>query len=415
MDEKTREQIALFRYGLIAPIISGQVASQKDYLAQVAGVVHQVPCYGPKEYTAKTIDAWLRVYRREGFDGLKPKARSDKGLSRALPVEVEELVIDYRKENLDLPLSVFHSQLIKKGIVLPSDVSYHTVRRVLKKHGLSKRDILAEPNRKRFAHEKVNALWQGDMSVGPYLLINGKKVKTFLFAFIDDCSRLVPYAMFLDTEKFSSLKHVFKEALIRRGIPKIIYVDNGKVYRSNIFQVACATLGITLTHTKPYDAASKGKIERFFGTVKGNFFPLLRQKPASSLNDLNSRFWTWLEEEYHRKIHSAVDMSPLDKYLSQVSEVRFLDDPASLDLLFLQRALRKVKHDGTLSVDNRLYEVPATFINQSVEVRYDENQVLIFQDGVLKESAKLVNFADNAHSKRQALSFSELSGSSEEV
>ncbi|SHH51080.1 Integrase core domain-containing protein [Desulforamulus hydrothermalis Lam5 = DSM 18033] len=111
-------------------------------------------------------------------------------------------------------------------------------------------------------------------------MLNGRKTKTFLFGFIDDCSRIVPFAQFTVSVKFDALKNVFKEALIRRGIPKIVYVDNGKIYRADTFHIACAGLGIVLTHTKPYDAASKGKIERFFGTVKTRFFPLL--KPSIS-------------------------------------------------------------------------------------------------------------------------------------
>ena len=101
------------------------------------------------------------------------------------------------------------------------------------------------------------------MSYGPYLTVNGKKMQTYLFAFIDDCSRVIPFAQFFFSENTQSLSTVFKEALLRRGVPKIIYVDNGKIYRSEVFQIACATLGIVLTHTQPYDITSKGKIERF--------------------------------------------------------------------------------------------------------------------------------------------------------
>lgn len=215
-------------------------------------------------------------------------------------------------------------------------------------------------NRKHFSYDTVNMLWQGDMSIGPYLVIDGKKTKTFLFAFIDDCSRVVPYAAFTLTEKFEALRNIFKEALIRRGIPKIVYVDNGKIYRSDAFHIACASLGITLTHTKPYDAASKGKIERFFGTVKTRFFPLIKHQPPSSLEKLNQRFWQWLEEDYHRKVHASLGMTPLDLFLSQASKVRMVEDPASLDPIFLRREQRKVKHDGTISLMGRFLKYLAS-------------------------------------------------------
>lgn len=409
MTEKDRENIALFRYGLIAPILNGQVNSQKDYLAEICSKIHQVPYYGPKEFTPKTLSCWLLDYRREGFDGLKPKRRSDRGQSRKLSRELEEHLLALRKEERVLPVSVFYDQLVDKGEILPKEVSYTTVYRLLKKHGMIGKEAAKSPERKRFAYDTVNTLWQGDMSVGPYLIVDGKKLRTFLFAFIDDCSRVVPFAQFFFSEKFDSLKAVFKEALIRRGIPKIVYVDNGKIYRSDTFHIACASLGIALTHTKPYDAASKGKVERFFGTVKTRFFPLLKLKPASSIDELNQRFWQWLEEDYHRKPHSSLDMTPQDMYLSQVSRIRMLDDPASLDPLFLKREYRKVKHDATISVNSVLYEVPPRFIGQRIEVRFDDDNVYIYEDGVSAGKAILVNFSDNAHVKRErSLSFRDM-------
>jgi putative transposase len=410
MTEKDRENIALFRYGLIAPILNGQVTSQKDYLAEICSQVHQVPYYGPKEFTPKTLSCWLLDYRRAGFDGLKPKRRSDRGKSRKLSRELEEHLLALRQEERGLPVSVFYDQLVDKGEILPIEVSYTTVYRLLKKHGMIGKEVTKAPERKRFAYDTVNTLWQGDMSVGPYLIVNGKKLKTYLFAFIDDCSRIVPFAQFFFSEKFDSLKAVFKEALIRRGIPKIVYVDNGRIYRSDTFHIACASLGIALTHTQPYDAASKGKIERFFGTVKTRFLPLLKLKPAASIDELNQRFWQWLEEDYHRKVHASLGMTPQDLYLSQVSRIRMVDDPTSLDPLFLKRDYRKVKHDGTISVNSLLYEVPPRFIGQRIEVRFDEDNVYIYEDGVSVGKAILVNFSDNALVKRdRSLSFRDMS------
>ncbi|MDN5301678.1 MAG: putative transposase [Thermoanaerobacteraceae bacterium] len=299
--------------------------------------------------------------------------------------------------------------MVDKGDIFPKDVSYTTVYRLLKKHGMIGREVCKAPERKRFAYDTVNTLWQGDMSIGPYLIVNGKKLRTYLFAFIDDCSRVVPFAQFFFSEKFDSLKAVFKEALIRRGIPKIVYVDKGKIYRSDVFHIACASLGIALTHTQPYDAASKGKIERFFGTVKTRFFPLLKLKPAVSIEELNQRFWQWLEEDYHRKVHASLGMTPQDVYLSQVTRIRMVDDPASLDPLFLKRDYRKVKHDGTISVNSILYEVPPRFIGQRIEVRFDAENVYIYEDGVSVGKATLVNFSDNAHVKRErSLSFRDM-------
>jgi len=193
VDEKLREKVALFRYGLIAPILNDQVSNRKEYLAEIAGKVHEVPHYGPREFTPKTLACWLLAYRRAGFEGLKPKPRSDKGQPRKLTHEQEEHLLSLRKEQRDLPVSVFYDRLVDKGEIIPGDVSYATIYRLLKKHGMIGKESARLPERKRFAYDTVNTLWQGDMSVGPYLVVDGKKRRTFLFAFIDDCSRLVMY------------------------------------------------------------------------------------------------------------------------------------------------------------------------------------------------------------------------------
>ncbi len=347
MDEKQREQIALFRYGLIAPMLQGGVNDRTAYLAEAAGRVYQLPGRGDVEYSPKTIENWYRIYIERGFDGLKPKKRSDVGTS------------------------------------------------------------------KRFQFEKVNQLWQADLCQGPYLKLGKRKAETHLFAFIDDASRLVPYAAFSTDQTFDSLKTVLKEALLRRGIPSVLYSDNCKIYRSQQLQWVCASLGIALVHTRPYDPAAKGKIERFFLTVKQRFIQGIEQTSLCSLDSLNSSFHAWLERDYNHKPHSAIAMAPLDYYLSQVSSLKMLDDPSVLEPLFLRREHRKVRHDATISIRNALFEAPPRFIGQSVEVRFDPSdpsEVFIYENGSQAARMAPVNLLDNAHVKRDAsLRLSQLS------
>ncbi len=259
MNEKEREQVALFRYGLIAPLFNGQV-NQKEYLNELEGKIHSIPYYGERKIAVKTIQEWLLHYRRNGFEALKPKKRADRGDSRRLAPDDQDHILEIRKKSPHMPVSVFYELLIQQGEIKQNQVSYSTINRLLKKHNLVGRQFVASPERKRFAHEKVNVLWQGDLSHGPYVSTKEKKIKTYLIAYIDDCSRLIPYAQFFSSEKFDGLRIVTKEALIRRGKPTIVYADNGKIYRSETLQYACAQLGITLTHTQPYDPQSKGYV-----------------------------------------------------------------------------------------------------------------------------------------------------------
>lgn len=406
MNEKVREQVALFRYGLIAPLLNGQV-DPKEYLKGLEGKVHSVPYYGERKIAEKTMKEWLLHYRRNGFEALKPKKRMDRGNSRRLSPDDQDLVLEIRKKSLHMPVSVFYEQLIERGEIQKNQISYSTIIRLLKKHNLVGKQIVATPERKRFAHEKVNVLWQADLSHGPYVPINGRKTKTFLIAYIDDCSRLVPFAQFFSSEKFDGLREVTKEAFIRRGKPTIIYADNGKIYRSETLQYACAQLGITLAHTQPYDPRAKGKIERLFKTIQTRFYPLLQAEPAQSLDELNERFWRWLEENYHRRVHASLEgKSPHEVFHSQLKDITFLEDLSILETIFLKREHRKVKADSTITLNKQLYEVPSRFIGYSIDVRLDEKGVYIFEDDKKVAEAIPVSMKDNAHVKRVRSPFS---------
>jgi transposase InsO family protein len=413
MNEKTREEIALFRYGLIAPMLNGQ-QEPKMYYQEMEGKFHQVPYYGERKIAAKTMQEWLLHYRNHGFDALKPKRRSDRGDSRRLSPDDKDHLLELRKKYLHMPVSVFYEQLIASGEITINQISYSTINRLLKKHKLAGRNHMSfhpEKERKRFAYDKVNVLWQADLSHGPYIPVDGKMKKVFLIAYIDDCSRLVPYAQFFSSEKFDGLREVTKQALIRRGKPSIIYADNGKIYRSETLQYACAQLGITLAHTHPYDPKAKGKIERLFKAIQTRFYPLLKANPVQSLEELNERFWKWLEENYHRRQHASLDgKTPHEVYQSQLEHLTFLEDVAVLDAVFLKRAERKVKADGTITLDRELYEVPASYIGQKIELRMDGQNVYIFEEGKQTAEAIPVNMHDNAHVKRGQSPFTLVDG-----
>ncbi len=396
--------MALFRYGLISPIVNNALeTTQKEYLERVSAKVHDVPYYGSREFAPKTITKWLTAYRSGGFTALKPKRRSDRGQARILDEEKKEEILKLRAEMTDMSVALFYDQLVVKKILLPSDVSYSTVNRILNNHNLGAKRQRQEADRKRFAHTKVNALWQADLSHGLYIKKGRKKRKTYLFGFIDDCSRLVTAAMFLYEENLEALLKVFKNALLRRGVPRLLYVDNGKIYRSRQMNLICASLGITLLNTDPHDPQSKGKIERVFSTVKSRFFPLQKEEEMDCLDKLNQRFWHWLEVDYHRKEHSSIHMNPLDKYLSQSSSIKTIDDPKELDFIFMKRETRKVYHDSTFSLYSALYEAPPQFIGQRIDVRFDSDDmenVYIYEDGTIAGKAKPVDFGKNAHAKR---------------
>lgn len=244
---------------------------------------------------------------------------------------------------------------------------------------------------------------------GPYIQDGRKKKPTYLLAYIDDASRLVAHAEFYYTQNLESLRHSFKEAVLKRGIPTLLYTDNGKIYRSQQFEFMCANIGCSLIHSKPFVASSRGKIERFFLTVRKRFLSQLNMNEIKSLEELNLRFWKWLDEDYHKKPHSSLNGStPLDFFMSQISRVKLCTDPAQLEEKFLLSIKRKVNHDGTFPINKILYETDIKFAGQRVEVRYDPQwldipfmPVFIYHEDKKVGEAVQVNFHDNAHMKRK--------------
>lgn len=374
LDEREREKIALKKFALIAPVLNGQVSNQQEYFRKLAASAIEMPHYGPRRYSVKSFQWWLYLYRRHGLEGLKPGYRSDRGKSRRVTDEIALKIQAKRAEKPGISGTLLYDELVKEGVFTPDKLSLATFYRFLAQNPdlAAGKDPGAETKEiKRFSHQWVNELWQTDIMYGPHLKLGRAKKRTYLIAFIDDASRLATHAQFCIEQNFTAVRNVFKEAVLKRGVPKMIYTDNGKVYRSGQLAVICANLGCTLLHTEPYTPSAKGKVERFFRTVRMRFLSRLKVDEIKSLEELNLRFWQWLEEDYQRKIHSSLGMSPLDYFMSQADRVNIFSDPALLNEYFLLRVTRKINHDATFSLENILYETDQKFANTRLEIRYE--------------------------------------------
>jgi putative transposase len=267
--------------------------------------------------------------------------------------------------------------LEQSGVLQPGTFSLSSVYRLLVREGLDRPRLIAEGSgpTKAFETELANALWMADVMDGPTLRVGDRVVRTFLFALLDDCSRLVPHAQYYDNEKLASLLDCLKEAFGRRGLPEKLYTDQGKIFTCSHLQVVCANLKIKLIHARPYAAWSRGKIERFFRTLQSDFQSRLRTEPAHDLEALNARFWQWLENEYHRRAHSALEgQYPAERFAQKAAALRQLPADTDWQRLFLARATRRVRLDATISLDGTLWEVPVHLRGRRVQLRYEPFQ-----------------------------------------
>ncbi len=194
LDEKEREKIALKKFSLIAPVLNNQTVNQKEYFKKLAAKPVDMPHYGPRRYTVKTFEWWLYLYRRHGLEGLKPGYRSDRGKSRRITEEIALKIREKKAAKPKLSGILLYEELVKDGVFTPDKLSQATFYRFLAQNQelVNSQDTgTEEKEMKRFAHQKVNQLWQTDILYGPYLKLGRVKKRTYLIAYIDDASRLI--------------------------------------------------------------------------------------------------------------------------------------------------------------------------------------------------------------------------------
>lgn len=376
MDDITRKSIiAVFRYGVISDFVGIRKlprGRKEQLLKEKSDCMWDIPFSGRSRISRSTILHWLRRYLTSGrsIASLHPEEREDKGQVRAVDSETMQALLLLRKELGGATLHVILREARKRKL-LPPDfrASPATLYRIFDKAGPVGRTTPKHQDRRRFEEGAANLLWQSDALHGPKVLVGDRLRKAFLLAFIDDRSRLIPHAGFYLSEGLDAYLDCLRIAIARRGIPEKLYVDNGAAFRSHHLGHVTASLGIALIHAKPYQPEGKGKIERWFKTVRLQFLPDV--KDGLTLPELNQRLGEWIEKEYHERIHSSTKETPVARYLADIKTIR--EAPKDLDDYFRIRAVRRVDKDRTISLGGRVYEAPVELVEQAVTLLYHEH------------------------------------------
>ena len=411
-DRKYREEVALFRYGVIADLVHLLPGTRglSIRLREKASLNYEIPCSRKTTVEPETIRHWLKAYRKGGFDALLPKPRNDRGKPRGILPEIADLLLAIKEDRRELTIRQVIAAARASGYV-PEDtkLAFSTVHRLLASHGLMRRASSedAGKDRRRFSFQRAGELWMSDVMHGPSVLVGKRRRKTYLVAFLDDASRVICHAEFALSESTAAFLPVLKQAIMRRGIPERLYVDNGSAYRSKHLALVCAKLGITLVHAKPYDAAAKGKIERWFRTLRMQLLKVLTDQDLSNLEHLNRRLWAWVEGEYHHAPHRGLSGdTPLDRFAQIAGDVRYPGPNLDLTDLFLFEARRKVYKDRTVSLEGVLFEVGAHLVGQVVTLRYDPSHrgrpIQVWHEGNRQEDARAVDVYANASVRRSS-------------
>lgn len=405
MKSEKQQEIALMRYGAIAPLISGldenyptKTAFYKEISAKgLIGPDGRVHHYAPA-----TIERWYLDYQNHGFDALVPKGRSDAGMSRKLDEELQERIRYFKTNYPRMSAAAIYRQLKADGSIRSGQVSESTVCRFANQ---LQNELRQTPNKemRRYERPHINEVWCGDSSVGPRLTdADGKKRRIYIIALIDDASRFITGIDIFYNDTFVNLMSVMKSAVSKYGRPKVLNFDNGKSYKNKQMELLAARIGTTLSYCQPYTPTGKAKIERWFRTMKDQWMAGLDMRSFHSLEELRGSLYAYVQQ-YNQTSHSSLrGMSPQDRFFSEPEQIRRIasDD---IDKNFLLEIERRVSADSVIVIDQIEYEVDYRFARQRVRLRYSPDMKEIFlveSDGTLTP-IRLLNKTENALIKRE--------------
>lgn len=358
------EEVALFRAQVIGPLLC-RGALEHGELADAMRALSEQPVRPPgsvrtRTYSVPTLERWYYAYRAGGLAALHPERRSDRGHAQRLTEGQRNLLLGIRKERPRVSAALILRTLEADGRIDRGVVSESTVRRLFGEHGLDRASMAQrdrEP-RRRWETAAPNALWHADVCHGPALRIEGKSVPLRIHAILDDHSRYVVALEACITEREAEMLRLLVKALRRHGAPEALYLDNGPTYVGDTLRTACGRLGIGLLHAKPYDPQARGKMERFWRTMREQCLDHLGAQ--RSLHDVQVRLLAWLDRHYLVTPHTAL----MGKCPSQVYEAA-PNEAVSETMLresLVVRARRRVRRDGTLSVAGTDFELDASYL-----------------------------------------------------
>lgn len=407
--ERHREEIADFRYSVVAELCNPYLTEEekKALIKEKTSRQYAIPYSKKTSVTAETIRSWITKYRRYGKNGLLPKARQDRGRPRSFTDQEASAIQKILEAKPQMTASAVVAKLQKEGVV-KTKISSSSLSRFVSANNLKKKDRMKElddRNQKRFGFEYPLECVQADAMHGfPVPDGKGKKRKAILLAFIDDATRRIVFAQFDFSEKSILFEAGIRHVLKAHGKIGMLYTDNGATFVSNQTKRIVETLGVYICHSKPYRPQGRGKVERFFRTVRQSFLRPLDEENIGSLEELNHRFKTWLETEYHRTTHSSLGTTPLEAWISKCENIRQVDSFIDLDKAFYHQTTRKVYNDSIVTVNGTAFEVPYILIGKRVSIQYDPNppinKILVSYSGKDYGEARPVDIYANSKIKR---------------
>jgi putative transposase len=400
LDNDMAEKIALHRWAVIAEATADRLspAERGTAVRAIAGRAHTHPDGSTRHYSRGTIDRWMRAWRKAGLEGLRPSERSDAGTVRAHPELAEEAVA----LRLELPARsaaqiatiLFH----RHGVA----VSERTVRDQLRRRGLHREALEAEPRVfGRYEAARPNERWITDVLVGPWVPHpkTASSVRAKLFLIVDDHSRLLVDGVFYAYENARSGQDLLRRAIVRRGVPEVLYADNGAPFKNAWLARTCAVLGVRLVHSQPYSPQGRGKQERLNRYIRDAFLSEATHQGIDSLEALNDLFVAWAETVANRRTHAETGQAPIERF--EAAGPHRAADPDRLREAFRWSVTRKVTRTATVPLEGNQYSLDPALVGRRVELRYDPEDLArldVFYEG--KAAGVATPFVIGRHTHR---------------
>jgi transposase InsO family protein len=372
---------AAWRHQLIAPLLRGSDKSKRQYKAQITSEPVDHPWRGKVSVSCRSLRRWARLFREGGgLEKLVKKARQDKGKSKALPPGALERAIELREEDgrRSVPMLLTLLANEKKDW---AGLARSTLDRHLRANGSVRRPRGPQGPYHSFEASGPMDLWQGDILHGPVVLFEGKPRRCRIVAWIDDYSRYVCQLKAYPDETLPSIEDSLKHAVLAHGVPTRLFVDNAWVYSGKAFTLACSELGIAKCHSTPRYPASRGKMERFFRTLREQLIQEVENLETITADELNTYLLAWLDG-YHRRKHSGTEQTPAERFAGR--PVRPVASTQHLESAFWQWDTRTVSSIGEIKFGGNTYRVDSSFAKQKVVIRYDPfdlSRLYIWRDG----------------------------------
>jgi putative transposase len=360
------EAVAIFRATVLGPLLHrvlthGQLSSELRTLSEQR--FRPPLADSTRTYSVPTLERWLYAYRSGGVTALRPEARSDRGFAQELSDELRTLLLDIRREHPAASVPLILRTLIGDGRLDKDKVSEPTVRRLYAANGLARKAARPDGSPKtrlRWQAALPGAIWHGDVCHLTGCKVDGKTMPIRIHGLLDDASRYVVALEAHTTEKEVDMLGMLVDALRRHGTPGVLYLDNGSTYRGEILKTACARLGINLLHARPYDPEARGKMERFWRTLREGCLNYLGA--VASLSDINAHLRGFLDKHYHRAPHAGLmGKSPSKVYAHKPAGAGPVEEKA-LRAALTVRSRRRVSCDNVITLAGVAWELDQGYL-----------------------------------------------------